>query len=153
AAHLAFWRAELNGAPTVLDLPTDQPRPLSASGEGSSLWFPAGESLMDRLRSLAAELEVNSVDIFAAAWHILLHRYPGQNDLLTGFVPGGRPGLRYARTTGAFSNTIVLRARLERDPTIADFLRRQHARLAECLKHQDYPFVRVVEGCGVKRLP
>ncbi len=153
AAHLAFWRAELESAPTVLDLPTDHPRPLRASGEGSSLWFPVGEDLMDRLRLLAAGLEVNSVDIFAAAWHILLHRYSGQDDLLTGFVTGGRPGLRYARTTGAFSNTIVLRAQPDRDATIADFLRRQHCRLAECLKHQDYPFVRVVEGCAVERLP
>ncbi len=46
-----------------------------------------------------------------------------------------------------------MRARLEDDPTVTHFLRRQHEALAECLKHQDYPFPLMVENLQAERVP
>ena len=144
-AHLAFWREQLEGAPPVLDFPTDHPRPGHPRGRGGLLWFPIDDQLVERLKALAAGLDVFLFDIFAAAWQVLLCRYTGQTDILTGFVTGSRPSLRYARTIGSFSNVIVLRARLDGDPVFTDFLRRQHERLAQGLAHEDYPFPLLVE--------
>ena len=144
-AHLAFWREQLEGAPPVLDFPTDHPRPGHPRGRGGLLWFPIDDQLVERLRAVAAGLGVFLFDIFAAAWQVLLCRYTGQTDILIGFVTGSRPNLRYARTIGSFSNVIVLRARLDGDPAFADFLRRQHERLAHGLAHEDYPFPLLVE--------
>ena len=56
-----------------------------------------------------------------------------------------RPNLRYARTVGSFSNVVALRASLDGDPIVTDFLQRQHERLAQGLSHQDYPFPLLVE--------
>ena len=152
-AHLAFWRKELEGAPLVLDFPTDHPRPAHPRGRGGSLWFPIEDQLVQSLKALAAELDIFLFDIFAAAWQVLLSRYSGQTDVLTGFVTGSRPSLRYARTVGSFSNVIVLRARLDDDPVFTDFLRRQHERLAQGLAHEDYPFPLLVEKLRPVRVP
>jgi amino acid adenylation domain-containing protein len=152
-AHLAFWRAQLEGAPPVLDFPTDHPRPPHPRGRGESLWFPIEEPIVQRLTALAGRLEIYLFDIFAAAWQVLLCRYSGQTDALTGFVTGSRPSLRYARTVGSFSNVIMLRACLDADPVFIDFLRHQHARLAQGLAHQDYPFPLLVEKLRPVRVP
>lgn len=152
-AHLEFWRQELQGAPPVLDLPTDHQRLLHPGGRGGELWFPIPARLVDDLRALAGKLDIQLFAIFAAAWQVLLYRYSGQSDIVIGFVTGGRPHLRYARTIGSFSNTIVLRAQMEGDPPAEQFLRRQHERLATCLAHQDYPFPLVVEKLRVSRVP
>ncbi len=152
-AHVAFWREQLEGAPPILDLPTDHPRPLHPRGRGGSLWFKIESPLVGLLKTLAADLGINLFDVFAAVWQVLLYRYSGQSDVLAGFVTSGRPHLRYGRTTGPFSNTIVLRARLGDDPTAAQFLRRQHETLLQCLAHQDYPFPLVVEKLHAARVP
>jgi amino acid adenylation domain-containing protein/1-acyl-sn-glycerol-3-phosphate acyltransferase len=151
-AHLAFWREQLEGAPPVLDLPTDHLRPLHPKGRGGSLWFKIESPLVGSLKALAANLGINMFDVFSAVWQILLCRYSGQPDILVGFVTSGRPHLRYGRTTGPFSNTIVVRARLEDDPTTVQFLRHHHETLAQCLAHQDYPFPLVVEKLQAARV-
>jgi len=152
-AHLAFWRQQLEGAQTLLDVPTDRPRPAHPRGRGGSLWFPIENQLVQRLKALAADLDVFLFDIFAAAWQILLSRYSGQNDVLIGFVTGSRPSLRFSRTVGSFSNVIVLRACLDADPIISDFLKHQHERLAQGLAHEDYPFPLLVEKLRPVRVP
>jgi amino acid adenylation domain-containing protein len=152
-AHLAFWREQLAGAPPVLDLPTDHSRPARPRGRGGSLWLPIENELVQRLKALAADLDVFLFDIFAAAWQVLLSRYSGQTDILTGFVTASRPSLRYARTVGSFSNVIVLRTRLDGDPVFTDFLRCVHERLAQGLVHQDYPFPLLVEKLRPVRVP
>ena len=152
-AHLAFWREQLAGAAPVLDFPTDHPRPAHPRGRGGSLWFPIEDQLVQRLKALATELDIFLFDIFAAAWQVLLSRYSGQTDVLTGFVTASRPSLRFARTVGSFSNVILLRACLDDDPVFTHFLRRQHERLAEGLAHEDYPFPLLVEQLRPVRVP
>ena len=152
-AHLAFWRERLEGAPPVLDLPTDHPRPVHPRGRGGSFWFPIEEQLVQRLRALAAETDTFLFDVFAAVWQLLLSRYSGQSDILTGFVTGSRPSLRYARTVGSFSNVVILRTRVEDDLVFTDFLQSEHEQLARALAHQDYPFPLLIEKLRPARLP
>ena len=152
-AHLAFWREQLQAAPPVLDLPTDHQRPVHPKGCGGQLWFHIEDGIVHGVKELAGRLGVSSFDVFAAGWSLLLNRYSGQSDVLTGFVTSGRPHLRYGRSTGLFSNTIVLRAQFDRDPVFSDFLLGQHERLARGLAHQDYPFPLLVERLHPARVP
>jgi amino acid adenylation domain-containing protein len=153
AAHLAFWRTELEGAPPTLDLPIDHARSDYPGGRGSGIWFAIDELLAEELRQLAGNLGIHLFDVFAATWQLLLFRYSGQTDGLTGFVVGGRPGMRFARTVGSFSNTVVLRARLDKNPEAAEFLQTQHHRLERVLKHQDYPFGLLAAELCVPKTP
>jgi hypothetical protein len=119
---LEYWQKYIYGAPTILDLPTDHPRPAHVSGRGGSIVFELPAELMRGLRQLAQDKGVYLFDLFAAAYHVLLHRYSGQNDILLGFVTAGRPELKFARLTGLFSNPVVLRAVFSSDPAFAELL-------------------------------
>ena len=152
-SDLAYWRKQIENAPHVLDFPTDHPRPAHFSGRGGSVVFELKDELAGRLRQLAQDKGVHLFDVFVAAYHVLLHRYSGQNDILLGFVTAGRPELRFARLTGLFSNPVVLRAVFSGDPTFAEFLKRQHETLAESLAHQNLPFLTLVENSPGTRLP
>ena len=150
---LAFWQKQIENAPHVLDFPTDHARPAHFSGRGGSVVFELKDELAGRLRELARDKGVHLFDVFVAAYHVLLNRYSGQNDILLGFVTAGRPELRFARLTGLFSNPVVLRAVFSGDPTFADFLARQHQTLTESLARQHLPFLTLVENSPGARLP
>src|SRR6185369_9024923 len=51
--QLAYWRKQLAGAPPVLELPADRPRPHVQTFRGTSLPFKLSKSLAEELRALS----------------------------------------------------------------------------------------------------
>src|SRR6185295_2588957 len=49
AEELGYWREQLEGAPQVLELPTDYPRPALQSFRGASHCFVIPEEMTERL--------------------------------------------------------------------------------------------------------
>src|SRR5947207_9016085 len=84
AAQLAYWNKQLSGASTILELPTDHPRPAVNSHHGSNYSFVLSRQLTDDLKALSRREGVSLSITLAAAFNILLHRYTGQDDLLIG---------------------------------------------------------------------
>jgi Condensation domain len=54
-AELAWWRQQLDGAPALLELPIDRPRPDTMSFAGADIGFELPSSAWQRLQQLAAE--------------------------------------------------------------------------------------------------
>ena len=52
--QLAYWRGQLGGAPDVLDLPTDRPRPAVQSHAGGAVPLEIPSQLVARLEKTAA---------------------------------------------------------------------------------------------------
>ena len=151
--HLAFWKRQVEGAPPLLDLPTDRPRPSQPTGNGDTLFIRLDDELMQKVKTFSKEEGIKLYTILAAAYQILLYRYSGQEDMLIGFLTSGRPKLRFARITGFFVNPVVLRASFSRSLTFFEFLARQDVVVAKALEHQDYPFLGLVERLTVERDP
>ena len=85
----AGWREALAGAPTVLDLPADRPRPPLPTHRGASHPFSLGPELSEKLRSLAAASGATLYTVLLAAFEALLHRHTGREDLLVGAPAAG----------------------------------------------------------------
>jgi amino acid adenylation domain-containing protein len=151
AADEAFWRAELEGAPHVLDLPTDHPRPAVQSWDGTKLPFPIEPQLTDALTAAARAEGTTLYVVLAAAYALLLSRYAGEADFLVGTLLANRPRPELANVAGFFANTVPLRMRMDGDPTVAELIRRLHATVANAQKHGALPFDRIVELAGVRR--
>jgi amino acid adenylation domain-containing protein len=151
AADEAFWRAELEGAPHVLDLPADHPRPAVQSWDGSKHPFPIDPALTAALTAAARAEGTTLYVILAAAYALLLSRYAGADDLLVGTLLANRPRPELANVAGFFANTVPLRMRMEGDPTVSALIRRVHATVAAAQKHGTLPFDRIVELAGVRR--
>ncbi|HEV7516356.1 MAG TPA: amino acid adenylation domain-containing protein, partial [Thermoanaerobaculia bacterium] len=150
-AELAFWRAELAGAPPVLDLATDRPRPAVQSFRGSELGFALGRELSDGLLALGrAEAATPFMTLLAAFW-ALLSRESGQLDLAVGAPIAGRNRREIEPLIGFFVNTLVLRAELGGDPEFREVVRQARRRTLAAHAHQDLPFEKLVEELAPER--
>jgi len=147
------WRTALAGAPTVLDLPADRPRPAAPSHCGGSHPFSLGPELSGQVRALAAASGATLYTVLLAAFEALLHRHTGREDFLVGAPAAGRtrPGLE--AVAGHFVNLLPVRADLSGDPTFSELVARTRRSLAGALELQDLPFPLLVDRLDPARDP
>jgi amino acid adenylation domain-containing protein len=150
--HWQFWRRQLAGELPLLDLPADAPRPAVQTYNGASHVFTVNEPLTRALKALARAEQATLYATLLAAFHVLLHRYTGQDDIIIGSATAGRPA-GFARTPGYFVNPIAIRADLSGNPEFVDFLRQVRTTMLEAMDHQLFPFPLVVERLQPKRDP
>jgi amino acid adenylation domain-containing protein len=149
--QLAYWRQQLAGAPALLELLTDHPRPVIQTFRGAQHSFALSEELADALKALGRREESTLFMTLLAAFNVLLHRYTGQTDIVVGspIANRSRPGLE--GLIGYFLNTLVLRTNLSENPTFKEVLRRVREVALEAYAHQDLPFEKLVEELHPER--
>ncbi|ACY13665.1 non-ribosomal peptide synthetase [Haliangium ochraceum] len=152
-ASLRFWESELEGAPTVLELPTDRPRPAHMTHAGALRAFCLDPAQTRRLRALGRELDATDFAVFASLIMAFLARISGADDLLLGVPIANRGAPGFERSVGFFANTIVLRAQLDAKPSMRALIRRTAERLVAAQSHQATPFDRVVQRLVPHRDP
>ena len=148
--QLDFWKAYLAGAPAVLDLPTDRPRPAVRSHRGGLWSFDLPPDIYARLQSLARESGATLSSLLLAAYQLVLARYTGQDEIVAAMGVAGRSRLELEPVVGFFINLLPLRADLSGEPTFVDYLRRTHATVLQAMENADVPFDRILEE---QRLP
>jgi natural product biosynthesis luciferase-like monooxygenase protein len=146
----SYWKNHLADAP-VLDLPTDRPRPPVQTYRGASHPFRLEEQLTRELKQLGRSHGATLFMTLLAGFQALLHRYTGQEDLLTGSLVAGRDSAELAGLVGYFVNPLVLRADLSGQPTYAALLYRTHQTVLDAFDHQLYPFPLLVERLQPER--
>ncbi|HSL81515.1 MAG TPA: amino acid adenylation domain-containing protein, partial [Thermoanaerobaculia bacterium] len=149
--EVAWWRERLAGAPEVLELPTDRPRPPARSYRGGRREVRLPPALADRLRTLARERGATLFMVLLAGFSALLSRLTGSEDVPVGTPVAGRSGPRFEGLIGLFVNTLVLRADLSGDPAFGDLVARARETALDAWAHQDLPFEKVVEELAPER--
>ncbi|MCF6134633.1 amino acid adenylation domain-containing protein [Thermoactinomyces vulgaris] len=149
--HEEYWLNELSGELPVLQLPTDFPRPKVQRFDGDQLPFEMDAGLSDQLRQLADEQNATMYMVLFAAYHVLLSKYAGQEDLIVGSPIAGRPHADLETMVGMFANTLAVRTRPTPDVSFARFLAQLKEQILEMAEHQDYPFEELVEKLGAER--
>ncbi len=147
----AAWAERLRGAPFVLPLATDRPRPPTQGFRGGSVAFTLDAGLALRLRALARAEGVTLYTLLLAGYQLLLHRYTGEPDLLVGSPAAGRVRPALADVVGYLVNPVVVRARFDGEPSVREHLRRAGAEAVAALSGQAYPFERLVEQLQPER--
>jgi len=160
--QLAFWRRALAGAPTVLELPTDRPRPPLASDRGTVHPFTVPAAVAGRVGELARRHRATPFMVLLAAFETLLYRWTGEGDLLVGTPVANRRRAEFEGLIGFFVNTLVLRGRplregggeegvAGRERSFAELLVAVRQNTLAAFHHQDLPFERLVEELAPER--
>ena len=141
---LEFWRTKLHGAPAVIELPTDRPRPAVRTWHGRSTHLRLENELVDHLRRIA-DAAGSSLDLLMlAALKVVLGRHSRQHDIVVGKTVSNRDHAETKDLVGPISNHLVVRSSLVDEPTFLEFLSRVQRNADEAHAHS-LPFERVLE--------
>jgi len=149
--QLEYWKEQLQGAPPVLELPTDRPRPAIQSYRGARHAFSLSEQLTTALTQLSQREGCTLFMTLLAAFQVLLSRYSGQEDVVVGSPIANRNRSEIEGLIGFFVNTLALRTDLTGEPSFREVLRRVKEITLGAYAHQDVPFEKLVEELQPER--
>ncbi|MFH8368351.1 amino acid adenylation domain-containing protein [Streptomyces sp. NPDC018031] len=142
--QLAYWRRQLEGAPPLLELPTDRPRPARQSFRGDLLDFSFGAEDTARIGELAAGARVTPYVVLLACWAAVLARHAGAEEIVVGTPVSNRERPEAAGVVGFFVGTLPLRVDLSGGPSLTELLERVQRTFLAGFDHRDVPFQRIV---------
>ncbi|HEV7519360.1 MAG TPA: amino acid adenylation domain-containing protein, partial [Thermoanaerobaculia bacterium] len=151
AVELAYWREQLAGGTSVLDLPLDRPRPPVLSHRGDSRSVHVSEERRRAFQALARRHEATLFMVVLAAFQALLARLAGAVEVSLGTPVAGRNERQTEGLIGFFVNSLVLRTDLSGDPTFEELLRRVRELALSAYAHQELPFEKLVEDLAPQR--
>ncbi|HEY9505792.1 MAG TPA: amino acid adenylation domain-containing protein [Gemmatimonadales bacterium] len=149
--QLAYWTRQLQGAPPLLELPGDRPRPAVSSYRGAEAILTLPRSLHEELAALSRREGATLFMTMLAGFQLLLARWSGQSDIVVGAPIAGRTHVELEGLIGFFVNTLVLRTNLAGDPTFRALLGRVRETALEAYNNQELPFERLVETLQPER--
>ncbi|HEX8272115.1 MAG TPA: condensation domain-containing protein, partial [Longimicrobiaceae bacterium] len=149
--ELGWWRERLDGAPALLELPTDRPRRAARGRRGARVEVAVPADAAAGLRALARAEGSTPFMALLAGFQLLLSRWAGQDDVVVGTPIAGRTHRELEELVGFFVNTLAVRGGLGDDPTGRELLRRTRAAVLGAFEHQEVPFERLVEELRVER--
>ncbi|WP_257463243.1 non-ribosomal peptide synthetase [Archangium lipolyticum] len=138
-AQRRFWRQELEGAETVLQLPR-RTEPGARKFRGIAPRMELDGELARRLQALADRNNTSLFNTLLAAFFVLLHRYTGSRDILVGSAVANRRWQDTENLLGMFVNNVVMRGRLHGDPTFEELLARVRRTSLAVYDNQELPY-------------
>ncbi len=151
--EVAFWTRQLEGAPTLLELETDHPRPLMRTLRGAQHPVIFSEEVSQWLREFQRQEGATLFMMLMAGFHALLWRYTGQKDILVGTPTAGRSRVELEPMIGFFVNMIPIRTNFSKAPTFRELVNQVRDASLAAYTHQDLPFDKLVEELQPRRSP
>lgn len=146
-----FWQKTLSGDLPCLDLKTDRPRPEYKTSNGMTISRILDDHLVSALDGLCEQFRVTRYMAITALIHLLLSRYSGQRDIITGTPVAGRNHADFETVIGFFVNTLAIRIRVEPTDSFETLIERTRNRVTGAFDNQDYPFEALVQDLNLAR--
>ncbi|MGV8003053.1 amino acid adenylation domain-containing protein [Photorhabdus temperata subsp. temperata] len=147
-----FWRTQLRDVPP-LALPLDYPRPANLSHAGQTYPFVLEDAFLQRLKVIAREEGTTVYTILLSAFFLTLASVCRQKDIAIGTPTDNRDLSETQHVVGLFTNTLVLRSKIDPDTTLSDYIASVHQLIAQAKSHQQLPFGKVVEMLAIRPDP
>jgi amino acid adenylation domain-containing protein len=148
-----YWRRQLEGAPTLLELETDHPRQFLRPLRGAHHPVAFSEEVSQQLREFHRQEGATLFMTLMAGFHALLWRYTGQTDILVGTPVAGRSRVELESMIGFFVNMIPVRTNFSNVPTFRQLVQQVRDAALAGYMHQELPFDKLVEELQPKRSP
>jgi amino acid adenylation domain-containing protein len=149
--QLKYWRKQLAGLPPVLELPTDYPRPAVACPKGGVAHWTIEAEVTAGLSELSRRTRCTLYMVLLGAFHVLLARYTGRDDVVVGTPAAGRVRREVEGIVGFFVNTLAVRVKVSGQQSFKELMEQVRQVVLNGQANQDVPFDRVVEELGAER--
>ena len=140
--------AQLTGVPTVVELPTELPRPEQFDFRAARFAFGLSNAARDACDDVAGRAKVTRTVVIFAAWALVVARQTGMAECVIGGTALQRPTDDLMRTVVSCAVPVPVRCAFPDDVRTCDYLRATSGALAEAAAAADVPFDSLVEGLG-----
>jgi amino acid adenylation domain-containing protein len=148
-----FWLKEFPGkVPQVTGFPTDLKTRSALNYNGSICETVLDREFADSLKKFSFRHKVNLFSTLLAAFHILLHKFTGQEDQVIGVYFSARqnhPGLFFS--IGWLINVLPLRVHIFSGQTVLSFLKSLKDKVSQVYLNQDYPLIKLIRKINPQR--
>jgi amino acid adenylation domain-containing protein len=148
--QLSYWRRQLSDFP-VLQLGTDLARPAVQSLRGAKQPVIISRQLSDDLKAIGERNDATLLMTLMAAFKVLMYRYTGQQDVVTGTPIAGRDGAELEGLIGPFVNTLPVRVRLSDKASFRECLAQVRDACLEAYAHRELPFEKLAQELQPER--
>ncbi|MDZ8084002.1 MAG: amino acid adenylation domain-containing protein [Nostoc sp. DedQUE12b] len=149
--QLNYWQQLLKNAPSLLELPTDRPRPAIQTFRGARQHIKLSIELSEALANFSKQEKATLFTTLFTAFVTLLYRYTGSDDILVGTPIANRDRFETEDLIGFFVNTLVLRTDLSGNPSFKQLLSRVRQLMSQAYAHSDLPFEELVKALQPER--
>ena len=146
-----YWQKTLRGAPDVLRLPTDKPRPKIQTFNGAHFPLSLGRELSAQVNQFCEQHDLTPFMVLMGAYHVLLSRYSGQKDICVGIPIAGRNRAEIEGLIGFFINGLVIRSRLDANPSVQQYFKQMKEVALGAYAHQDMPADLLLDAMKMER--
>jgi hypothetical protein len=148
---VGYWERRLAGAPPVLALPVDRARPGVQSTRGASRGLRLPRRLLTGVKEMARREGVTEFMVLAAAFVGLLVQHTRQTDIVIGTPVAMRGRAELEPLIGYLVNMLVLRTKVDGDPSFRQVVEQVRQVALEAYEHQELPFEQLVSALKVER--
>ena len=149
--QLGYWKEQLADVSSILDLPTDYPRPTTITHQGAHHYIAFPAPVVEGIKSLSQETGCSLFMTLLAAFKTLLYRYTRQADMLVGSPISNRNRSEIEGLIGFFVNTLVIRTSVHSHLSFRDVLHQVRETTLAAYNHQDVPFEKLIEELNLAR--
>lgn len=148
-SQLNYWKQQLSGSISSIELPIDHPRPSTPTyrGDRESLVLP--KNLTENLKVLSVQEGVSLYVTLLAAFKTLLHRYIEQEDIIICSPVAGRNRVETKKLIGYFNNIVPMRTYLGENPSFRELMGRVSQVTLAAYEHQELPFQKIVDCSNI----
>jgi amino acid adenylation domain-containing protein len=151
--EISYWKEHLAGAPPLLQLATDRPRPPAQTYRGAAEPLALPPQLSERLKALSLKYGATQFMTLMAAFMTMLHRYSSQEDVVVGITVANRERSDIEGLIGFFVNMVAMRGDCSGNPSFMELLRQVRESTFKAYAHQGVPFDKLVQELQPERNP
>ena len=140
-----YWLDTLQGDLPKLNVPLDYNRPSVRDYSGNYIDFELDKETLQMLKDVSIQTEATLYTVLYSLFHLLLYKYTGQKDMITGTITSGRFHADIKSSIGMFVNTCAIRTKIDEDSDLETFIKSQRDTILEMFEYQDYPFEELLE--------
>jgi acyl carrier protein len=140
---------QLTGAPTVMELPSQLPRPARPDFRSARLAFGLSDAARQACEDVARRERLTRTVVLLGAWALIVAKRAGVAECLIAGTALQRPSGELMRTVASCVASVPIRCAVSSGLTVGDYLRATSGALSDAVAAADVPFESLVSGLGV----